>query len=42
MSESSAALSALMFGGFTFQALLPSLFTARDTVRTREVGGAKM
>ena len=40
LGESSAALSTLMLGRFTFQAPLLSLFAARDTVRAPEVGGA--
>ena len=42
LGESSAALSTLMLGGFTFQAPLLSLFGAGDTVEAREIGGAQM
>ena len=42
VGESSAALSTLMFGGFTFQTPLPSLLAAGDAVGAREVGGAQM
>ena len=42
LRESSAALSTLVLGGFTFQAPLLSLFAAGDAVGAREVGGAQM
>ena len=42
LGESSAALSTPMFGGFTFQAPLPSLLAAGDAVGAWEVGGAQM
>ena len=40
LGESSAALSTLMLGGFTFQAPLLSLFAAGDAVGAQEIGGA--
>ena len=37
LGESSAALSTLMFGGFAFQAFLPSLIAARNAVGARKL-----
>ena len=37
LDESSAAVSTLMFGGFTFQAPLPSLLAAGDAVGPAKV-----
>ena len=41
MGDSSAALSTLMLGGFTFQAPLASLLAAGDAVGAGEIGGAQ-